>query len=158
ALNGPCQNGFAVGTGACKSGLACQSFSATPTCVSPTTQTTLHGACDPYQGAATAVPACAAGMYCQLGYTDGATCSASIACTEPGAYCDVAAGKCKVPTSGSCEMRIASGQACDPHNEGPFYFVESQCVDGTVCSQRTGQTSSTCQALVSANGSCASSI
>jgi hypothetical protein len=155
AVGGPCQNGYFVGAGVCKPGLSCESFSATPKCVTPSTQTALHGACDPYQGAVTPMPSCASGMYCQLVYTDGAACSASVPCTETGAYCDVTAGKCKVPTSGSCEMRIAVAQACNPNNEGQFYYAEDQCVDGAVCSLRTGQTSYTCQALVSANGSCA---
>lgn len=119
----------------CTYGLNCPTFSSTPsTCVTPTTQTTLHGPCDPYQGSITPTPACGPGMFCQLTY-NGAT-----------------------PNGGTCEMKIASGMACDPRNEGSFGFqglrADNQCADGTYCFQLAGQANATCQALGSASAAC----
>ncbi len=153
ALNEDCS------TTSCQYGLLCPTFPAAmpPTCVTPTTQMALHGACDPFQGALTPTPECATGMYCQLQYTASAvTCTgAPTDCqTVPGSYCDTTAGVCKDPSGGKCEMKIASAADCDPHNDSLYSFVDSQCADGTVCLQVGTQTKTTCQAFGSANADC----
>jgi hypothetical protein len=117
----------------CQYGLLCPSFG-TKTCQTPTMQTAVGGACDPIQGATTPMPACAAGMYCQLQY-NGTTA-----------------------IGGKCQMKIGSGMTCDPNNEG-FYGTsglkaDNQCTDGTYCFQLVGQAGATCQGLGSANASC----
>jgi len=126
ALNEPCQPGL------CQLGLTCPTFPATApaTCQPPVMQTMLDGPCDPFQGALTASPACPADMYCQLQYS-GTT-----------------------PSGGLCKMKLASGADCDPKNDGPYFFVDSQCVDGTTCYQLSGQTKPTCQAFGSAGSDC----
>jgi hypothetical protein len=142
----------------CAFGLMCPTFPAAmpPTCVLPVTQKTLHGACDPFQGALTPTVACDPGMYCQLQYTAGAACTGAAGdCASPaGSFCDVGAGTCQIPSGGKCEMKLAAGATCDPNNTGSYSFVDSQCADGSYCYQLTGQTNPTCQAFGSVNGAC----
>ncbi len=122
----------------------------------PVLQTALHGACDPFQGGVAPTAACGTGMYCQLKYTAGATCTGTPSdCSSIlGAYCDTGAGTCMNPSSATCETKLASGAQCDPHNEGFFSFVDSQCVDGTSCYQTGAQAMPTCQAFGAANADC----
>ncbi len=159
ALNQSCTNPFGVGSGRpCQFGLLCPTFpSGTPTCVLPSMQTTLHGACDPFQGATTPVPPCGPGMYCRVTYSDGAACSTAGPCgTVIGGYCDTAAGVCKVPNGGSCENKqMNMGDSCDPHYESLLSVVVNQCADGLHCTQLPGQTTTTCQPYVADTGACA---
>ncbi len=153
-----CTNLFGNGSGPpCQFGLTCPSFAASPTCVTPTTQMTVGGACDPFQGQQAPVLPCAPGMYCQVQYT-----ATTTACTGApgdcgailGGYCNTTSGFCQKPSGGKCENRVASGAQCDPNNEGFFSFAESQCVDGTTCYKAGTQTVTTCQAFGSANANC----
>ncbi|HEX9102538.1 MAG TPA: hypothetical protein VF997_10055 [Polyangia bacterium] len=156
-----CVNFFGVGTGpGCTFGNICPMFPASlpPTCVAATTQTALHGACDPFQGAAAPMPACSTGMYCQLQYSAGVACAVPADCTAPGSYCDTTAKVCKNPTAGKCEMKIASGANCDPNNEGGTGFVNSQCVDGATCMQVGAQTKPTCQSFGGVNADCTADL
>jgi hypothetical protein len=162
ALNDACTNVLGAGSGPpCQFGLFCPTYSTgAPTCVMPKLQTAVHGACDPLQGAASATPACGTGLYCQVQYSNGATCTgAANDCTPPsspfGSFCDVANGVCKVPSGGQCEMKLAAGTDCDLNNESFFSSIDSQCADGTTCVQMQGQTKTSCQALLSAGGDCA---
>jgi hypothetical protein len=152
ALNEDCSVNF------CAFGLMCPTFPAAqpPTCVTPTTQTALHGACDPFQGALTPAAACAGAMYCQVKYTANATvCANDGDCGAVyGAFCDLGSGKCQDPSGGTCETKLASAAVCDPHNEGVYGFVDSQCADGTLCYQAGAQASPTCQPLGSADADC----
>lgn len=154
--NASCTNILGKGTGQpCQAGLNCPTFSATPTCQLPAMQMALHGACDPYQGAATQTAACAPGLYCQVQYTATTTaCTTDNQCTALSGYCDVPSGFCQAPSAGKCETKIAAAADCDPHNENIFSFVESQCVDGAVCAQLAGQTKATCQTVGGANANC----
>jgi hypothetical protein len=142
----------------CQFGLACPTFPATlpKRCVLPATQTTLHGACDPFQGASTPTPACGAGMYCQLQYTTGAACTGATGdcASPPGSYCDTTAGMCQNPSGGKCESKIASGANCDPNNTGSYTFVDNQCIDGTTCYKLAAQASPRCQTQGSLSGAC----
>ena len=158
ALHDPCTNILGVGTGQpCQYGLTCPTFAASPTCEIPSMATGAGDACDPYQGQGSPTPACAAGMYCQVQYT-----ATTTACTGAptdcgsvvGGYCNVGTGFCQQPTAGKCAAKIAAGADCDPNNESFFSFAESQCADGSICAQYTGQTKATCQAFRGASASC----
>ncbi|HEY2749085.1 MAG TPA: hypothetical protein VGL86_30905 [Polyangia bacterium] len=159
ALNAACVNFIGNGSGTgCQFGLNCPTFPSTmsPTCSVAATQTALHGACDPAQGATTPQPPCGVGMYCQLQYT-----ATTTACTPAGGecvslfgYCDTGSGFCQAPSGGSCEAKIAATADCDPNNDAFTSFINSQCVDGTLCEQLTGQTKTTCQKFSSANDNC----
>jgi hypothetical protein len=133
----------------------CPTFATAPTCVTPTTQATLHGACDPYQGAVAPATECGdPTWYCQVQYTAGIACVDSTTCTQPGAFCDTTAHTCMNPSGGKCESKLPVGSNCDPHNEGFFSFVDNQCADGSQCTQLPSQTKATCQVFASANGTC----
>lgn len=141
----------------CQTTLMCPTFPATQpaTCVTATTQTALHGACDPAQGAVTAMPPCSAPMYCRVKYTASTTaCNATTNCGA--GYCDLGSATCQLPSGGTCETKLAAGAACDPHNEGPFSFIDSQCADGTICYQAGTQTTPTCQAYGGNGAACLS--
>jgi hypothetical protein len=142
----------------CQFGLNCPTFpTAMPaTCVVPSTQTALHGACDPFQGAVAPAAACGTGMYCQVQYTAGAACTGQPTDCQTvfGSYCDTGAGTCMNPSGGKCETKLASGAVCDPHNEGAFTFVDNQCADGSSCYQAGAQAMPTCQAFGAANADC----
>ena len=147
-LNQPCTNSIGAGTGQnCQFGLMCPTFATSPTCVVPATQTTLHGACDPYQGSYSPTPACSASMYCQLHYTQDAASTCTMDTDCPFSYCDTAAGKCMTATSGTCENKLAAGVDCDPHNTGTTTFVNEQCADKSLCLQAGTQTKATCQSF-----------
>lgn len=155
-LNEACTNFNGLGSGPpCAFGLQCPTFpSGAPTCVVPSTQTTLHGACDPVQGFNTPTAACAPGMYCQLQYTMSATACTGAAGDCPDGYCDTGAMKCMDASGGKCEAKIASGTDCDPHNDLAYTFAETQCADGATCAQLSGQTKPTCQAFGGSGANC----
>src|SRR6185312_8466067 len=162
ALNDACENPFSPVADftkqPCQFGLMCPTYpaAAPATCVIPTTQTAADGACDPFQGGVSPAPACGTGLYCQVQYTAGAACTGAPGdcATVPGAFCDTTAGMCQNPTGGKCKAKLASGAACDPHNEGLFTFVDNQCADGTMCYLAGTQASATCQAFGAANADC----
>jgi hypothetical protein len=159
ALNESCTNALGVGSGpSCLFGPICPTFPTTmpPKCVLPTMQTTLHGDCDPFQGAESTVPACATGMYCRFKYTAGAACTGAPGdCAATlGAYCDTTAGTCQNPSGGSCETKIASGADCDPNNDSFLSSVDSQCADGTFCYQLPADANPKCHAFGSSGAGC----
>ena len=155
-LNQACANSLGAGTGqTCQFGLMCPTFSMSPTCVVPSTQSALHGACDPFQGDLTPTPACGTGMYCQLHYTQSTTaCTDNSPCVNSSGYCNTTAGFCMLPTSGTCETKLAAGADCDPNNTGPTAFINEQCADKSLCLQVGTQTKATCQSFGSANSDC----
>lgn len=119
-------------TVSCKNGLMCPVFGATPTCQMPATQTALGGACDPYQGAYTDMPSCAPGMYCQLQYDAGMNA-----------------------IGGKCATLLAKDAACNLNDVGSYFFVDNDCIDGTVCTPTAdGTTAGTCKTYGAANAQC----
>jgi hypothetical protein len=117
----------------CKVGLYCPTFGTKLCATAAATQTTVGGACDPAQGMSTALPSCAAGLYCKKN----------------------AGG-----TGATCETKIKSGQPCDLTTvdftglgAGVNYRNDSPCEDGTVCNQQNGATG-TCVPFSAVNQPC----
>jgi hypothetical protein len=147
----------------CAYPLYCPTFGTAPTCTQATTQKTLHGACDPFQGVTQTVPPCDTGMYCQVQYTDGAACDSVTPCVGGYACSAPTNGRCQVPSGGKCETKLTAGTACDPKNEYRWglaglgkggFQVDNQCEDASYCYQLPTDAAPKCQALGAANGDC----
>lgn len=122
----------------CKSGLVCPMYDAAPKCKTAATQTTTGGACDPHQGIYTDMPSCAAGMYCQLQWTD-----PTPPATDP------------TNTGATCQPKLAKNMPCSgPAPNKPLVdYSQNQCEDGTLCYSTNGAPP-TCQAYGSNNDAC----
>lgn len=156
-----CTNFFiGIGSGpACQVGLSCPTFPSAmpPTCIIPAMGMTAGDACDPFQGAATPTPACAAGLYCQVQYT-----ATTTACTAGGTecsaltlgWCNTTSGFCQQATGGKCATKLAAGADCDPNNDSASAFINDQCADGTDCAKLGAATKYTCTPVGGSNADC----